>query len=354
MKPLFVIAGWVSLSGITSLSAAEPVRTDSFVESDPGVRIFLREIREPGATETGPPVLLLHGARVPGPASFDLPVPGGSFAADLATAGHVVYVMDARGYGASTRPAELSLPPTASPPVVRGNDVVRDVEAVVNEIRERRRVGQVALLGWATGGHWLGYYTTLHPEKVSHLVLLNSLYGGSDEHASVGHGSFLEDPAHPGRFDAARIGAYRFSTAASLFPAWNGSIPLEDKSLWRDPAVASAYAEAALASDPTSGERNPESFRAPTGALEDSFLQATGHRLWDASFITGRVLVIASENDFWSRPADREALQRDLSAAREVRVVVIPGGTHFVHLDRPEHGRKRLLDEVIAFLASHR
>jgi pimeloyl-ACP methyl ester carboxylesterase len=352
MRRIFLAASWVSLGA--ALAAAEPVRTDFFVESDRGVRIFVREVRESSAKETGPPVLLLHGARVPGLASFDLPVRGASLAADLASAGHAVYVMDARGYGASTRPPELFRSPEESPPSVRGNIVVRDVDAVVNEVRSRSRVEQVALLGWATGGHWLGYYATLHPERVSHLVLLNSLYGGSDVHASIGHGSFLEDPGRPGRFDASRIGAYRLSTAASLFPAWDESIPLDDKSLWRDPAVASAYAEGALASDPTSGTRTPNSFRAPTGALEDSFLEATGHRLWDASFITAKVLVIASENDFWSRPADREALERDLTCAREVRVVVIPGSTHFAHLDRPEHGRKRLLDEVVAFLASER
>jgi pimeloyl-ACP methyl ester carboxylesterase len=33
-----------------------------------------------------------------------------------------------------------------------------------------------------------------------------------------------------------------------------------------------------------------------------------------------------------------------------VEVVVIPNATHFVHLDRPEHGRDILLNEITAFL----
>jgi len=33
-----------------------------------------------------------------------------------------------------------------------------------------------------------------------------------------------------------------------------------------------------------------------------------------------------------------------------VKTVVFPQATHFVHLDRPEHGRQQLLEEVSTFL----
>jgi pimeloyl-ACP methyl ester carboxylesterase len=42
-------------------------------------------------------------------------------------------------------------------------------------------------------------------------------------------------------------------------------------------------------------------------------------------------LVLASEKDFWSRPEDRDHLAEDLAHAPRVKVVVIPGATHFVH-----------------------
>ncbi|HJU25520.1 MAG TPA: alpha/beta fold hydrolase [Rhodanobacteraceae bacterium] len=332
-------------------SAQAIARKDFSVESAPGISLFVREVKS-GAPQGGrkTPILLVHGARVPGLASFDLPVPNGSLAADLAKSSHPVYIMDARGYGRSTRPAAMSEPPDANPPLVRSPEVVQDIAAVVDWIRKRDSVDRIALLGWATGGNWCGYYATLHPDRVSDLIFLNTLYGGSDRHSYIGHGSSLEDPEHPGRFNFAEFGAYRFSTAKSLFGAWDRSIPLEDKSKWRDPEVAAAYAKAALASDPTSQSRSPPSFRAPSGAMEDSFHQAIGHRLWDASFIRSRVLIVASERDFWSRPADRETLARDLVHAREVRAVVIPGATHHVFLDRPEHGRDRFIGEVLSFL----
>lgn len=327
------------------------IRQDFFLTGDPGIQLFVREVKDGGTQrrQRGP-VLLLHGARVPGIASFDLDVPNGSLAADLASNGHVVYVMDARGYGKSSRPTAMEQPPEANPPLVRSSEVVRDINAVVEWIRRRLGVERVALLGWATGGHWHGYYTALYSDRVSHLILQNTLYGGTPEHPTLGHGSSNEDPEYPGRFNAAAYGAYRFNTAASLLPSWDQSIPLEEKTQWRDPAVAQAYVAAALASDPTSETRTPPSFRAPGGAMEDSFYLATGRQLWDASLIRVPTLIIRSERDFWSRPQDADLLAEHLVYAPRVRKVTLPDATHYVHLDRPERGRSAFLKEVASFL----
>lgn len=337
------------------VQAASPapviIRSDHFVERGED-RLFVREVSSAQSPSGLPPVLLLHGARVPGVASFDLAVPGGSLAADLAEAGHVVYVMDAGGYGRSTRPAAMAGPPEASPPLARTNEVARDAHAVVEWIVRRRGVERVALVGWATGGLWSGYYATVHPERVSHLVVMNTLYGGSAEHPTLGAGSDLEDPRHPGRFNAASLGAYRLSTAASLTPAWDRSIPIDDKSQWRDPAVVAAYQTEALASDSTAASRTPPSFRAPGGAMEDSFYLATGRQLWDASLVRNPTLIVRSGRDFWSRPADADTLQAHLVHSPRVERLDLPESTHFVHLDRPERGRERLLEAMIRFLAA--
>jgi pimeloyl-ACP methyl ester carboxylesterase len=328
------------------------IRADFRVPGEGGVQLFVREVRSawPGAGKV--PIILLHGARVPGVGSFDLPVPGGSLAADLAAAGHRVYVMDARGYGRSTRPPEMSLPPEQNPPIVRSSEVVRDVEAVVKWVRRRTGAARIALLGWATGGHWAGYYATLYSDRLSHLILYNTLYAGSASHAMLGPGSSLEDPRHPGRFNRAAFGAYRLSTGESLLGTWDRNIPVEDKTQWRDPAVAQAYVREALASDPTSGDRNPPSMRSPSGPMEDSFYLASGRQIWDASLIPVPTLVIASERDFWSREEDRRRLIEHLVSSPAARVVVLPDATHFVHLDRAGHGRMQFLSEVLAFLAA--
>ena len=327
-------------------------RQEFTVPSDAGIELFVREVR--GAAEPGRaalPVLLLHGARVPGVPSFDLAVPGGSLAADLAEAGHAVYVMDARGYGGSTRPPAMEEPPAAHPPLVRSPDVVRDIAGVVEWICQWTGAARLALLGWATGGHWAGHYATLYPHRVGGLILHNTLYGGTPHHPSLGRGSDLEDPRHPGRFNQTEYGAYSLNSGPSLLASWDRSIPLEDKAQWRDPEVADAYVAAALASDPTSSTRTPPSFRAPLGALEDSFYLASGRQLWDASLILAPTLILRSGRDFWSRPEDPERLAEHLVHAPAARVVALPEATHFAHLDRPERGRERFLAEVLTFLA---
>jgi pimeloyl-ACP methyl ester carboxylesterase len=354
--PLLLSILCIAGGGQGHAPASDLSRHDFYVDGEPGIHLFVREVSQDPSDglKAGPAILLIHGARVPGVASFDLPVPGGSLAADLARRGFTVYLMDVRGYGKSTRPKEMEESPAAHSPLVRSNEAARDIAATVNWICNRQHVTQVALFGWATGGQWAGYYASLYPEKVSVLILLNNLYGGSSSHPSIGRGSSLEDPKQAGRFNTSDCGAYRLNGTASLFGQWDSSIPEQDKSLWRDPVIAKAFAEEALKSDNTSDSRTPPSFRSPCGALEDSFYNAIGRQLWDASLITAPTLILAGERDFWSRPADREALAQQLVHARRVKVVVIPGATHFVHLDRPERGRNQLLDEVSQFLNENR
>ncbi|PJR13253.1 alpha/beta hydrolase [Sinorhizobium meliloti] len=341
-----VLIGAVLVSGTAD---AAMTRQNFTVISDPGVELAVREVSDNNLQPGRPPVVLLHGARVPGVASFDLPVEGGSLAADLVRVGHRVFIMDARGYGGSSRDRQDGN--EDGQPLVRSDAVVRDIAAVVDVVQARTGASQVALLGWATGGHWVGMYASQKPDEVSHLVIYNSLYGARSGHKTLGPGSDIADPNNPGLFHVEQFGAYRLSTAASLLPSWDRSIPLEDKAAWRDPKVAQAYQAAAVASDPTSASRNPPSFRAPSGAMADSFELASGRKLWDAGSISAHVLVIRSGYDFWSRPEDVTTLAQDLRQAASVRTVTIPQATHFVHLDRPERGRTRFLAEVSRTLA---
>jgi pimeloyl-ACP methyl ester carboxylesterase len=213
-------------------------------------------------------------------------------------------------------------------------------------------VSSVTLFGWATGAQWAGEYASLYPERVSSLILLNSLYYGDTPQPLIGHGSDLEDSAHPGHYNQQACGAYRWNTADSLTRGWDRTIPIANKDEWRDPAVAQELVEQALASDPQSRTQRLAAFRSPCGALEDSFYLATGHQLWDATHITAPTLILVSERDFWSRPIDRENLVRDLVHARRVKLVILPNATHFVHLDRPARGRTHLLDETASFIES--
>jgi len=273
-----VFAAAVALMAqLVNATTAAVTRQDFHVKTDDGSGIFVRELRPATIASDREPLILVHGARVPGLGSFDLAVPGGSLAFDLAEqTGRTVYVMDVRGYGGSDRPPAMEQPASANPPQARAFEVSRDIAAVVTDAQRRTHSRSVALLGW---------------------------------------------------------------------------LPADDKTTWRDPAVAAAYQKAALESDPSSGTHQPPAFRAPLGAIEDSFYQASGRRLFDASSITAHVLLVRSDRDFWSRPEDVQAFAHDATHAASVRILTLPNATHFVHLDRAEHGRDRLLNEIVAFLA---
>lgn len=332
--------------GTRDVDRSTMARTDHRVQSDPGVTIFVREVTSGAAA--GANILLVHGGGPGGLASFDLPVPGYSVAEDLARAGHTAYVMDVRGWGGSTRPAALDEPVDANPPAVRSDEAARDISAVVDWIRERTGGQAVALLGWASGGHWCGMVAARNRDAISHLIMLNSLYPVD---APWGLRFAFEHPDRPGEFNTA-AGAYRVLTAEGLVKSWDAAIPGDDPTAWRDPEVTAAFQRESLASDPASSTRQPPAMRAPSGFQHDSYLMARGTRFWDAADISAPMLAIRGDRDHWSRPEDLIALQRDAVNAQSVTTVSIPGGSHYLFLDRPERGRARFLREVTAFLNS--
>lgn len=321
-------------------------RSDHRVSNGEGHELFVREVTPVGGT-TARPVVLLHGGRVPSVPSFDLPVPNGSLAADLAEAGHPVFLMDARGFGYSTRPVA----PNGRLPG-RSDEIVRDTICVLDWVRERTSSPAVGAFGWATGSHWLGMASSLLPDRVSHLAFYNTLYGADAPHPRLGHGSRLEDPQRPGRFDAAAFEAYRHNEVHDFLGWWTETIPVEDKNSWRDPALVDAFVAEALASDVTATHRDPPSFRSPSGVMQDAYYLACGRRFWDASLVRASCLVISCEYDFWSRPEDRQLLLEHLTSAASVDDLFLEGSTHHVHLDRPERGREVLVDRLRRFFAS--
>ncbi len=319
-------------------------RTHLRVTTSDGAGIFVCEVHPLDRDFTqAEPLVLVHGAHVPGRASFDLPVAGGSLAADLALrTGRAVYVMDARNHGGSDRSTTMRQDAKSGRPQTRGYEVVRDIDAVVQEAARRTQSRKVALFGWGAGGAWAGAYAAANPERIGHLITLNALYGGSASHPLLGPSSPNADPAQPHRFNR-NCGAYLLRDEASLFTHWDAD--------HREPEIAKAYAEAILASDPASGAHQPKKFRSPTGPLEDSFYLASGRRLYDAGSITSPALVIRSEHDVWSRPEDVEAFLNDAGNSTRARGITLAGARHHVHLDRPEYGRDRLLNEIVTFWA---
>lgn len=314
---------------------------------DPGIKLFVRaKMAEGTATFTDDNILLfVHGATFPSTPDFDLSFKDYSWANWMVERGYVVYMFDKRNYGFSTREKAMEQPPGENRPLSRSYLVIRDISAVVDHILAKHHVKKVTLIGWSWGATTAGYYTSLYSEKVSKLVLYAPAYSFA-LHTWLGAGSNLQSKQHPDEFNY-DLGAYRLFAATAQQARWDGEIPVQEKSRYRDQDVVDAFFAAALATDPSSNTRTPPSVRAPNGVLEDTFMQATGRRIWNASSIYVPVLVIAGEYDTWSYLLDREGLMRDLTNAPLKKHVTIKNATHFVLFEKQ---RFEFFNEILSFL----
>jgi pimeloyl-ACP methyl ester carboxylesterase len=340
---LFV--AWLSFA---SAGHAGVVKQDYFIDAvDPGIKLFVRSKMPEGQksfTDSNV-VLFIHGATYPSTPDFDLQYKDYSWAEWMVNKGYVVYMFDKRNYGYSTREKAMGEPAAGNKPVSRSYLVIRDIGAVVDHIRKKHGVNKVTLIGWSWGAMTAGYYASLHSEKIGKLVMYAPAYAFA-LHTNLGPGSGLQNKRKPTEFNYG-VGAYRLGSKAANDGRWDGEIPVADKDSYREQGVRDAFALEALKTDPTSESRNPPSLRAPNGVLEDTFMQATGRRIWNASSIYVPTLVIAGEFDTWSFPEDRDSLMRDLTNAPVKKHVLIRNATHFVLFEK---ARFEFFNEILNFL----
>ena len=338
----------ITCLSIASSGQAGPVKQDYFIDAvDPGIKLFVRSKMAEGQTRFTDDnvVLFIHGATFPSTPDFDLQYKDYSWADWMVDKGYVVYMFDKRNYGYSTREKAMDEPAAKNRPVSRSYLVIRDIGAAVDHIRKKHNINKVTLIGWSWGAMTAGYYTSLFSEKVKKLVLYAPAYA-FPLHTNLGPGSGLQNKRKPYEFNYG-LGAYRLGSKAANDGRWDGEIPVADKNSYREEGARDAFALEALKTDPSSESHNPPSLRAPNGVLEDTFMQATGRRIWNASSIYVPTLVIAGEFDTWSYPEDREGLMRELTNAPVKKHVLIKNATHFVLFEKPRH---EFFNEILNFL----
>ncbi len=312
--------------------------TDFFVKSTSDVKIFVREFQVNTKQQISEyPLILIHGGGPGSIASFDLDVPNGSFAKDLVKRGLKVYLMNIRGWEKSTLP-NYNLNDST---LVIGNyeEATQDIGSVIDFIREKDKVEKVSIFGWATGGHWGGNYATLNSDKIAEFISLNSIYG-TNAPWPLKH--FFWQKTDSTQFK--KTGFFRTSNKEGIVRKWTSTIPIEAKHEWRDSIVMRAYQNTAI----SFGEEKTN-MTVPGGYREESFYMSNGKKYWDANSITCPTLVLRTDLDFWSRPEDLIAIEKDLVNVKRKRIKEIKG-THYVFLDRPDRGRKELINEIVNFV----
>ncbi len=320
-------------------------REDHFIDAlDPGIQLHLREKRPRGMRRSEPAstILLVHGQSMPATVAFDLPLPGHSWLDWAASRGFHVFALSVRGYGLSTRPPEFSEPPEGRPPAARGLTALRDIEAAVRFIRERRGLDRLNLLGWSWGTTTTAAYTAANGDRIRRLVLFAPFYAYDDP----AEASRFEDPERPGRWNP-RLGAWRWVTEKIQRERWDGSIPKGKHAKWREERAIRLWWKEQLRYDPLGRKRRPPAVRVPNGAMADSYDRARNKPLYDASRIGCPVLLIRGDHDRSSRDPHAGGLFRALTGSRGKRYVILGDATHFAQY---EWCREQLFREAQIFL----
>ena len=327
----------VALFPISPFAQTPRIVTESYhvPARDAGIQLYVRNKRQDGVTQfTSDRILLfVHGATYPSETAFDLPLGGLSWMDYIAQRGWDVYLMDVRGYGASTRPPQMSLPPTENQPIVNTDVAVRDVGAVVDHILARRRVSKINLMGWSWGTAIMGAYTAQNNAKVERLVMYAPLW-------------LLKDPPPIG--GDGPLGAYRTVAKEAAQQRWLRGVPPDKQKDLIPAGWFETWWNANMAADPEGARLTPAVVRAPNGIIEDlrkHWMAGAPH--YDPANITVPTLLILADWDADTPPYMAQAVFGKLTGAPRKRMVMIGEGMHTVIMER---NRMQLFNEVQLFL----
>ncbi len=301
---------------------------------DAGIELYVRNKRPADMKNFTPEKVLLyvHGATYPSETAFDFELGGFSWMDFIARHGYDVYLLDLRGYGRSTRPPEMDAPAKDNGPIVKTETAVRDIEAVVEHILQRRGIEKLNLLGWSWGTTTMGSYAAQNPQRVNKLVLYAPVWLRKEP---------LKLPPGP-------LPAYRTVTNEAAKQRWLNGVPAEKEKELIPDGWFEAWVDATFATDPVGAQQNPPILRAPNGVVDDiQNFWAAGKPKYDPAKITAPTLIIHAEWDQDTPAYMSQALFPLLTNTASKRYIVIGEGTHTVIMEK---NRMQLFKETQLFL----
>jgi pimeloyl-ACP methyl ester carboxylesterase len=302
---------------------------------DPGIEIYVRNKRPANMTSFRPEqtVLYVHGATYPAETAFDLKLGGLSWMEYIASRGYDVWLLDLRGYGKSTRPAEMSAKSEDNGPIVRGETAVKDVGTAVDFILQKRNIPRLNLLGWSWGTTLMATYTTQNANKVERLVLYAPQWIRQTPSLVQVSG---------------KLGAYRMVNRDQSKERWYTGVPEDKKATLVPAGWFDAWADATFATDSVGAQMSPPVLRAPNGVVQDGLdFWAAGKSYYDPARITVPTLLIHAEWDRDTPPYMAQTLFPLLVNAPGKRMVMLAEGTHTIMMEK---NRLELFRAVQAFL----
>lgn len=315
------------------LPASGIISTNHYVNSSAaGIQIYVRNKRPASMTvfSSTKTMIMVHGATYPATTAFDLQLNNISVMDFFASHGYDVWSVDIRGYGLSSRPAEMELAANLSGPIVTTADAALDLKSVADYVLGLRGLAQHVAFGWSWGTSTMTRYVTLNPTKVSKLVIYAAQW-------------FRPYAAPP-------VTAYRTVTRDQAYSRWINGLPSNLVSFYLPGSTFDDWWNATVVTDPTASSRDPPSIRAPNGIqLDNSILWGNFTAPYDIEQIICPVLVVRGDLDLDLNLNMSQSYYNALRVAPLRKFVQISGGTHTLLLER---FRFELLREVQLFLDS--
>ena len=337
LAKIFFALALLLMQSVGAFAQSAKIESEDFYlpSKAPGIQLFMRHKHLSGVkARSGDKILLyVHGATYPSETAFDLPIEGQSMMDLLASKGYDVYLVDVRGYGRSTRPAEMDQPAQDNAPIVHTADAASDFGSAVDAVLKRHNVSKINVMGWSWGTSIVGMYTSQNNEKVNRLVLFAPMW------------LFAKDTALPTGPSAAKLGAYRTVSKDSAKARWLKGVTPEQAQGLIPPGVFEAWADATWATDPKATSGN---LRAPNGVIDDvtTYWQAD-KPMYDASKITVPTFLIHAEWDADLPLYQTLGLFKALTKTPYKRHVELGEGTHTVMLEK---NRMQFFREILGFL----
>lgn len=332
-----LLPAMAALTGRSAQAQAPRIVTEEFMvpTGDAGIELFLRNKRSEAQTAFTPgrTLLMVHGATYPASTAFDLPLGGLSWMDYIAGRGFDVWILDLRGYGRSSRPPEMSQPPEANPPLVRGEQAVADIAIASRFIREKHSIQKLQHLGYSWGTALMGRFAAENPTVIERLTLYAPVW--------LRQSASLADPG-------GQLGAYRWVTQQSARERRGAGVPEAARANLVPPGWFEHWAGVTWATDPEGLRRNPPALRAPNGSVADGReFWAAGRPFYDPAKITAPALLVLGEWDQDTPPYMAQTLFPLLTASPGKRLVMLGEGTHGMWMER---SRGALYQAVQVFL----
>ncbi len=307
----------------------------------PSIEIGILEKRPSALDVRLPPMLLIHGATF-GARLFDLPRPGYSLMAVLASGGRSVYALDIRGFGTSLGGAAMEEPPSRNPPFAGVAEAIEDIAAAVDVIMRRQVAPGLDLVGFSWGAVAAARYAGDNPKKIVRLALYAPLQAEINATWLAG----IAGSQDSGRLPET-LGAYRLVTLDGLIRRWDADLPAANPSAYREDGIAELVFETLAALDPHSSSRLPPAFRCPNGPLADIARICQGQPLYDPAKLTMPTLLVRGDDDTTSTHSGAVRLLGEIASPRKRYCVVAPG-SHFLCIER---NRAKLYEHLNDFFA---